>query len=75
MLCQNYNETKNSGAILLRDHCRLVDSLLHQAWQETVTSSSIALLAVGGYGRRQLFPGSDIDLLVLIPAKEKILMR
>ena len=71
MLCQNYNETKNSGAILLRDHCRLVDSLLHQAWQETVTSSSIALLAVGGYGRRQLFPGSDIDLLVLIPAKEK----
>lgn len=66
-LRQRYYMSKN-GAALLRGHCRLVDDVLRQAWRDMAMPASIALLAVGGYGRRQLFPYSDIDLLVLLPA-------
>ncbi len=69
LLYQRYHENEN-GTALLRNHCRLVDRLLRQVWRETALPASIALLAVGGYGRGQLFPGSDIDLLVLLPAGE-----
>ncbi|WP_084226694.1 [protein-PII] uridylyltransferase [Nitrosospira sp. NpAV] len=66
-LHQRYCKNKY-GAALLRDHCRLVDDVLRQVWREMAMPASTALLAVGGYGRRQLFPYSDIDLLVLLPA-------
>src|SRR5687768_8201640 len=69
LLKRRYQENKN-GAALLRDHSRLVDSVLRQVWGEVEMPGSIALLAVGGYGRRQLFPHSDIDLLVLLPDRE-----
>lgn len=52
---------------LVRARAQLVDELLHAAWQLHVgdAGDDLALLAVGGYGRRELLPHSDIDLLVL----------
>lgn len=70
VLHRQYSQNANSTA-LLRGYCRLVDGLLRQVWKEMALPSSVALLAVGGYGRGYLFPHSDIDLLVLLPTKRQ----
>jgi [protein-PII] uridylyltransferase len=53
---------------LLRDHARLVDRVLRGVWAECRMPGDLAALAVGGYGRGALFPHSDVDVLVLLPA-------
>ncbi|MCU7958678.1 MAG: [protein-PII] uridylyltransferase [gamma proteobacterium symbiont of Bathyaustriella thionipta] len=56
----------HDAAPLVRSRVALVDSLLHQAWQQFIPAHSKAsLIAAGGYGRTELLPGSDIDLLIL----------
>jgi len=65
-LQQRYLEN-GSASELLRRHRQLIDSQLKSVWQHLEMPAGIALVAVGGYGRGQLFPYSDIDLLVLLP--------
>ena len=45
----------------------LADALLIELWRIAEFQDGEAMVAVGGYGRAQLFPYSDVDVLVLLP--------
>jgi [protein-PII] uridylyltransferase len=53
---------------LLRRQSALVDRQLKEVWASHAMPRDVALAAVGGYGRGQLFPCSDVDLLILLSA-------
>jgi [protein-PII] uridylyltransferase len=52
---------------LLQQLAREADVTLRNLWNAASFPASFALVAVGGYGRGELFPHSDIDVLVLLP--------
>jgi [protein-PII] uridylyltransferase len=61
-------QRNGDGAACLRRRSSLVDTLVTGLWSLLGgTARPIALVATGGYGRRELFPYSDIDLMFLCP--------
>lgn len=60
---------------LLLAHSRLIDRYLRQVWQWLEMPDDLTLIAVGGYGRGELYPKSDIDLLILLPREPDALLE
>ena len=52
---------------LVRARAQLIDDVLIDLWREHIESTGAALVAVGGYGRGELHPSSDVDVMLLEP--------
>jgi [protein-PII] uridylyltransferase len=64
--------TTTGAATLVRALARHVDGVLTALWDESALPRGTALVAVGGYGRGELFPFSDVDVLVLLPGETEL---
>lgn len=53
---------------LIRQRTQFCDDLLNHLWQYFKLDQvpNLALIAVGGYGRKEIFPLSDLDFLILV---------
>ena len=70
-LRQKFNPHK-SVAKLLKEKSDFIDKILNCCWQHFlgVHATQLSLCAIGGYGRKELFPYSDVDIVVLLDTED-----
>ncbi|MDB6092915.1 MAG: UTP-GlnB uridylyltransferase, GlnD [Verrucomicrobia bacterium] len=77
---RQHHEAGGSGLEIAHERAALIDAMLTQLFDHSIASfpatdgktpATVALLALGGYGRRELSPLSDVDIMFLFPAKTK----
>ena len=70
---RRYHTAGSAAQDILSSNAWLIDRILTIAWTfhapQEMESTRSALLAVGGYGRGELHPHSDVDLLILFRSK------
>lgn len=67
-------EAGASGAATIAARASALDDLVRGLWRQAVEQdarlkSGVALVAMGGYGRRELFPYSDVDVMFLLDGR------
>lgn len=68
-LVSAYREKPLTGP-MLKGRAQLVDGVLQDLWNAFGMPPSAVLMAAGGYGRNELYPHSDVDILILLPEHE-----
>ncbi len=59
-----------AGRLLAEKYTRKIDSLIEDIFNSLHPDAQTALIAVGGYGREELAPFSDIDVMFFIPNRK-----